>query len=53
MNFRLLRMDHIEFERNLAELRKRPNQPSLEKAWAKGDSMTKEQAVEFALSLVK
>ena len=53
MNFRLLRVDHIEYERNLAALREQPNQPSLEKAWAKGEEMTTEQAVEFALNLVK
>jgi hypothetical protein len=53
MNFRLLQIDHIESERNLAALRKQPDQPSLEKAWAKGAAMTKEQAIEFALNLVK
>jgi len=53
MNLRLLKIDHNEFKRNLAALRKQPDQPSLEKAWAKGEAMTKEQAVEFALKLVK
>ena len=53
MNLRLLKIDHIEFEHNLAALHKQTNQPSLEKAWAKGEAMTIEQAVEFALNLVK
>jgi tetratricopeptide (TPR) repeat protein len=53
MNFRLLQIDHIEFEHNLAALRKQLDQPSLERVWAKGEVMTKEQAIEFALNLVK
>ncbi len=53
MNFRFLRMDRIEYERTLAALRAQPDQASLEKARAKGAAMTKEQAVDFALKMMK
>jgi predicted ATPase/DNA-binding SARP family transcriptional activator len=52
MNLRFLKMDRIEYERNLASLNALPDQASLEKARIKGSAMTTEQAVEFALKQV-
>jgi tetratricopeptide (TPR) repeat protein len=52
MNLRFLRMDRIEYVRNLAALNALPGQASLEKARIKGMAMTTEQAVEFALKQV-
>ena len=48
-NLRILQIDRIEFERNLAALHDQLDQSVLEKAWAKGEAMTFEQAVEFTL----
>jgi tetratricopeptide (TPR) repeat protein len=52
MNFRFLRLDRIEYERNLAALHAQFDQASLENSRASGAAMTIEQAVEFALNLV-
>jgi predicted ATPase/DNA-binding SARP family transcriptional activator len=48
-NLRILQIDRFEYERNLAALHDQLDQSVLEKAWAKGEAMTMQQAVEFAL----
>ena len=53
VNIRFLRVDRLEYERNLAMLGSQLDQESLEKAWAKGAIMTQEQAVELALDMAK
>jgi non-specific serine/threonine protein kinase len=46
---KLLYMDNLEYERNLATLREQLNKKTLDKFWAKGKSMNNEEAVAFAL----
>jgi non-specific serine/threonine protein kinase len=48
-NIRLVYMDWLERERNIALLRDQLSPVAMKKAWKKGTSMTTEQAVEFAL----
>lgn len=48
-NIRLVHMDSVERDRNVAILRERVEPLSLEKAWKKGSSMTLKQAVALAL----
>ena len=53
VNIRFLRVDRIEYERHVSMLRSQLEQESFENAWAEGATMTTEQAVEFALNLIK
>jgi predicted ATPase/DNA-binding SARP family transcriptional activator len=46
---RLLPVDRLEYDRNVSSLRARLDRTTLERAWSKGESMTLEQAIEFAL----
>jgi tetratricopeptide (TPR) repeat protein len=46
---RLVHMDRMERDRNLAVLRTQFDSATLEKVWRRGASMTMEQAIEFAL----
>jgi len=49
MSMRLLPVDNMEYERNLAHLRTNLDEKILTKFWAKGQEMFLEQAIEFAL----
>jgi tetratricopeptide (TPR) repeat protein len=49
MGMRLLPVDKMEYERNLAQLRAQFDERSLNKFWAKGKEMSPEQAIAFAL----
>jgi predicted ATPase len=49
MGMRLLPVDKMEYERNLAHLRANLDEKVLTKFWAKGREMSLEQAIEFAL----
>jgi tetratricopeptide (TPR) repeat protein len=49
IGIRLLYMDKVEYERNLALLPTNLGEKILAKSWAKGKAMTLEQAIEFAL----
>jgi non-specific serine/threonine protein kinase len=48
-NIRLVYMDRLERERNLSVLADQLSPAAWDKAWKRGISMTREQAVEFAL----
>jgi predicted ATPase/DNA-binding SARP family transcriptional activator len=49
LDLRLLQIDELEYDRNIAMLREKLDRPTLEKAWAKGKAMTMEQAIAFTL----
>jgi predicted ATPase/DNA-binding SARP family transcriptional activator len=49
MGMRLLPVDKMEYERNLAQLRAQFDERSLNKSWAKGKEMSLEQAIAFAV----
>jgi hypothetical protein len=46
---RLLNLDKMEFERNLALLRGQLHENEISRSWAKGKAMSLEQAIDFAL----
>ena len=48
MGMRLLPVDKMEYERNLARLRAQFDERTLNKFWAKGKVMSLEQAIAFA-----
>jgi L-fucose isomerase-like protein len=52
MGIRLLYIDMMEFERNLASLRAKLDEKALAKFRAKGRAMKLEQAIEYALEVV-
>jgi predicted ATPase/DNA-binding XRE family transcriptional regulator len=47
---RILPHDVIQYERNVAELRKRMEATTLEAAWNQGGAMTYDQAIDYALA---
>jgi len=49
MGMRLLPVDKMEYERNLAYLRANLDEKALTKFWAKGKGMSLEETIEFAL----
>ena len=49
MGMRLLPVDKMEYERNLALLRTQLDEKVSSKVWAKGKAMTFEEAIEFAM----
>ncbi len=51
LGVRLVYMDRLEYERNLALLRTKLDEKTLSKLWAQGKAMTMEQAVASALML--
>jgi predicted ATPase len=46
----LMSLDHIEYERHLAALRTRLDEPELQAAWVQGHAMSLDQATEYALA---
>jgi predicted ATPase/DNA-binding SARP family transcriptional activator len=48
LGIRLLQIDEMEYDRNVAALREKLDRVTLEKAWAKGKVMTIDQAIAFA-----
>ncbi len=51
VGIRLVYMDRMEYERNLARLRAKLEERALAKFWAKGRALTLEQAIEYALEI--
>lgn len=49
IGIRLLHMDKMDYESNLARLRSNLDEKALAKFWAKGRALTLEQAIEYAL----
>ena len=49
MGMRLLPLDKMEYERNLAQLRAQFDEKTLNKSWAKGREMSLEQAIAITL----
>jgi len=49
IGIRLLHIDKMEYDRNLAQLRAQYDEKSLTKFWAKGKSMSLDEAIAFAL----
>ncbi|HEX9837744.1 MAG TPA: tetratricopeptide repeat protein, partial [Anaerolineales bacterium] len=49
MGIRLLHVDRMEYERNLALLRAKLDEKTLNKFWSKGKPLTLEETIEFAL----
>jgi len=49
MGIRLLPVDKMEYERNLARLRANIDEKVIATFWAKGKELTMEQAIAFAL----
>jgi tetratricopeptide (TPR) repeat protein len=49
MSMRLLPVDKMEYERNLAQLRAQFDETTLSKSWAKAKEMSLEQVIAFAL----
>ncbi|HET7375351.1 MAG TPA: hypothetical protein VFK30_01510, partial [Anaerolineae bacterium] len=50
LGVRLLYIDKIEYERNLSILQSQMDEASFAAAWSKGQMMTLDQAIEFALA---
>jgi hypothetical protein len=50
LGMRLLPVDKMEYERNLAQLRAQFDARSLNKFWAKGKELSLEQVIAFALN---
>jgi hypothetical protein len=42
-------MDKMEYDRNLAVLQTKLDEPTLKKFWAKGNEMSVEETIKFAL----
>jgi hypothetical protein len=49
MGMRLLPVDKLEYERNLAHLRAKLDEKTLNKFWIKGNAMSLEKAIALAL----
>ncbi len=49
IGIRLLFIDQIEYERNLANLRAKLDEKNFNKFWARGNGMSLDQAIAFAL----
>ena len=47
--FRLLQIDQLEYDRNLALLKTKLDEKTLARFWSKGMAMTREEAIAFAL----
>ncbi len=53
LGVRLVYMDRMEFERNLARLRAKLDEKALAKFWAKGRALTLERSIEYALEITR
>ena len=49
LGIRILYMDKLEYDRNLAVLQAGLEERILKKSWAKGNAMSLEEAIRFAL----